>query len=438
MSVEDIDNIKHKYWAKTLSKNAVEITLRRLIDTYPLFGQIVWLNISAFDLSQLGIGLLNNIAPATMEPFNIDRKIELPLIQEILQGIWLKAEPIDMSQLYPWLTDLREFIKENIAEEYKTPMLIGIGVKGFYGITPYERSIYDPVIAREFLRATAFRLRLQKTSDKLYIFILDQLKDYLEMTGATTDIIYNRIMLLMTAQTSTFILGLSVLGTSWLTHAENKLTQVTFTDAKGNTVTAKIGTLDHLQFGFILGLSPLGYGLLLPKTTVYKMPEGTKNPPIVNVIANKIIGMRNRYLLTAFMFANYNKPDEALDYHTSERTMTYANWHIIRRQVEEWVLNKIKDQPTTPVQARQYINAILQLISWRAKRHKWGYKLFQTMTEEQFYYWWIQYWTSQGLNKATLEALYEGIRTWLPILRQMKLHLGEKVKQSRLRLAIHQ
>jgi len=436
MSVEDLDNIKKKFWAKVLSKDAISITFQRSLDLAKVFADYVWLQVSAFDLSQLGLGLANNIAPVDMQPLNIDYKAELPLIDQALQGIWINFTPIDYGELYPWMKDLREFIKENIKEEYRVQMVIGIGVKGFYGITPYERSIYDPVIAREFLRATAHRFRLLKTSDKVYSFIISQLSDYLEMVGATTDIIYNRIMLLMTAQTQTFILGLSLLGKSRLTHVENGLTQVTYEDAKGNLVNVKIATLDHIQFGFILGLSPLGYGLLLPKTSVYKLPEDKKNPPIVTVICNKIIGMKNRLAYLAWAFSNYNKPEEMQDPHTSEKVQCYLEWHYLRRQIEEWTLRQLGEEAKDPMRIRQYQNAILQLISWRAKRHKWGYELFKKMTEEQFFYWWVEYWKSQGLNETTLKTLYEGFKIWLNPIREKKLYLGMKTQLSRQRLAL--
>lgn len=436
MPVEDLDNIKKKFWAKVLSQDAISITFQRSLDLQKVFADYIWLQVSAFDLSQLGLGLANNIAPVDMHPLSIDYKAELALVNETLQGIWMNFTPVDYGELYPWMKDLRTFIEENISEEFKAKMKVGIGVKGFYGITPYERSIYDPVIAREFLRATAHRLRLMKTSDKLYAFIIDKLKDYLEMTGATTDIIYNKIMLLMTAQTQTFILGLSLLGKSKLTHVEDGLTQVTYEDAKGNLVTAKIGNLDHIQFGFILGISPLGYGFLLPQKSIYKLPEGKKNPPIVNVIWNKIQGMKNRLVYLAWAFANYNRPDEMQDYHASERTQTYMEWHYLRRQIEDWTLKQLGDEARDPMRIRQYQNAMLMLISWQAKRHKWGYNLFQKMTEEQFFYWWVEYWKSQGLNEAMLKALYEGFKIWLKTIREKKLYLGMKTQLSRRRLAL--
>jgi hypothetical protein len=124
------------------------------------------------------------------------------------------------------------------------------------------------------------------------------------------------------------------------------------------------------------------------------------------------------------------------DYHASERTQTYMEWHYLRRQIEDWTLKQLGDEARDPMRIRQYQNAMLMLVSWQAKRHKWGYNLFQKMTEDQFFYWWVEYWKSQGLNEAMLKGLYEGFKIWLKPIREKKLYLGMKTQLSRRRLAL--
>ena len=111
MSVEDLDNIKKKFWAKVLSQDAISITFQRSLDLQKVFADYIWLQVSAFDLSQLGLGLTNNIAPVDMQPLSIDYKAELALVNETLQGIWMNFTPVDYGELYPWMKDLRTFIE---------------------------------------------------------------------------------------------------------------------------------------------------------------------------------------------------------------------------------------------------------------------------------------------------------------------------------------
>jgi len=429
-------SIKKKYHQKTLSENAIYLTWIRNLDIEPIFAEYAWMQLSVFDLSELGLGLLYNILPIDFEPYSIDFTYVTPTPEETLQGIWAKFEPVRFDILYIWMTDFREYIIENFKEEFQPDLLIGIVEKAVYGVTPYARGVYDPVIAREFLRATFHKLRLLRTPDQTWRAMLEQIADYLEMIGVTDDNIFNRIMMLFSAQAQSFVLGLGMLGRSRLSEMEGDYAKIPFLDAQGYIHDLKFRTLDHLQLGFILGVTPLGYGLLLPKESIYKLPEGKKNPSIIRVMTEKIRGIIHRLTLSTWGYSNYNKPEEMIDYHKSDKANQYDLLQSQRRFIENWVYTRIPPAEANPVKIRQYQNAVLQAISFKAKRHKWGFQSWKHMTEEQFRDWWLDYWTHQGLSKETLYNLYEGMRLWLKRLREDKLKLGEKVKQARKRLAL--
>jgi len=429
-------SIKEKYHQKTLSENAVYNTYVRLLDVEPMFAEYVWMQLSVFDLSELGLGLIHSILPIDYEPYSISYTYETPTPQETLQGIWMKFKPVDLSKFYTWMSDFREYVIENFKEEFQPDILITRPEKAIYGITPYGRGIYDPIVAREFLRATFHRLRLLRTPDTTWKAMMEQIADYLKMIGVTDDHVFNRIMMLFSAQTQSFVLGLSMLGRSRLSETEGDYAKIPFLDAQGNIHDLKFRTLDHLQIGFILGVTPLGYGLLLPKSSIYKLPEGKKNPPIIKVMVEKITGIINRLTLTTWSYSNYNRPEEMLDYHKSERANQYDLIQHLRRHVERWVEAQIPPEESNPVRIRQYQNAILQAICWKAKRHRWGFKSWESMTEDDFKGWWKDYWKGQGLNESTLQTLYQRMSIWLKDARQNKLNLGRKVQQIRKRLAL--
>ena len=135
-------------------------------------------------------------------------------------------------------------------------------------------------------------------------------------------------------------------------------------------------------------------------------------------------------------YANYNKPEEMTDPHKSEKVEQYDALQWMRRKIEDWVERQIPSEEANPVKIRQYQNAVLQIFGWKAKRHKWGFKAWEYMTDDEFKQWWLDNWATQGLNRQTLDKLFEGSRIWMPYLREEKRKLGEKVKQSRLRLAL--
>ena len=427
---------KIKYFEKTLSKDAVYSTYLRSLDVSPIFAQYAWLQLTAFDLTELGMGLLYNILPVDFQPYAIDFTYVTPTPSETLQGIWAKFETVDFAKLYTWMTDFREYVIENFKEEFQKEVLLGIVPKAIYGVTPYGRGVYDPVVAREFLRATFWKLRLLRTPDISWLKTLDEITELIRMVGVTDEHVFNRLMMIFSAQLGAFVLGLSILGRSRLTEVKDGWGVVPTKTAKGEIHELRFKTLDHLQFGFILGVTPLGYGLLLPKQSIYKLPEGKRNPTVIKVLVNKIKGIINRLTYVTWAYSNYNKPEEMLNPHKSERTTQYHELLTQRHFVERWVANRIPPEEANPIKIRQYQNAILQAVAWRAKAHKWGYEAWRYMSEEEFKEWWLTHWKRQGLNETTLKALYEGAQIWLKRLREEKLEVGSKVKQSRLRLAL--
>ena len=428
--------MKIKYHRKTLTDSGIYSTYVRLLDVEPEYASTVWLQITVFDLSELGLGLLYSIVPVEWQPYAIDFTFETPSVEEMLQGIWAKFKPVAFEKLYIWMTDFREYIIENIKPEFQASLMTLTAEKAIYGVTPYGRGVYDPVVAREFLRSTFQKLRLMRTPDMSWKEMLDHIADLLEMIGVTDEITYNRLMLMFSAQRESFVLGLSLLGYSKLSEKEGDYAKIPFMDARGNIYTVKFKTLDHLQMGFILGITPLGYGLLLPKESIYNLPEGKKNPTFLKVLDQKVRGIIGRLTLSTWAYTNYHKPEEMRDVHRSDKANQYALLQTLRRHIEEWVRNKLPVGVVDAVTVRAYQNAVLQLITWKAKRHRWGFLGWEAMTDEQFKDWWLQYWERQGLNKTILQSLYEGVEPWLKATREYKLQIGKKIKQTRQRLVL--
>jgi hypothetical protein len=426
---------KKAYYQKTLTPNAVYSMYLRSIDITPTFAEWAWLQISTFDLSELGLGLLYSILPMEFEPVTVDFSWEAPSTSELLQGIYANFEPFDFTAMYIWFTDFREYVIANFKEQFQPGLFLGTMPKAIYGVTPYGRGVYDPIIAREFIRATFWKLRLLRTPDISWKKEMDLIAEYIRMVGVTDEHIFNRLMMVMSAQVNSFVLGLSVLGRSRLTETDEGWGVVPILTYQNELKYLYFKTLDHLQMGFVLGVTPLGYGLLLPEESIYKLPDGWKNPPVIDVVVKKIRGIINRTPGFVWAYANYCKPEEMVDYHRNQRVAQYDILQTQREFVENWTAQRIPKEEQNPVRVRQYQNAMLQLVSWRAKRHSWGFKAWEKMSDEEFKGWWVKHWAEQGLNTETLEKLYEEAVVWLKALQREKLELGKKLKETRRRLA---
>jgi hypothetical protein len=427
---------KQLYFLKTLSDPAIMENINNTLRVAPLFASDVWLDVTAMDTAVVGLGLLSAITPVELEPLTVSFDSRLATHSEMEQGIWFVFEPVNFGQLYAFLTDLQEYVIANFKEQFQPEVISKLYPKALYGITPYGRGFYDPPVAREFLRSTLHRLRLLRKTDKSYLDTLQNITEKAEIVGVAKDIEYNRLFLVSSAQVYAFVLGLSVLGRSTLTKTEGKWGVVPTRTSDGKVHDVRFRTLDHLQLGFILGVTPLGYGFLLPEESVYKLPTPRENPPIIDVITEKARKASRSVGVTAWAYANYNRPEEMTDYHRSERTAQYDLLMTDRAFVEGWVEKRVPPDEANPVRVRQYKNAVLQLISWKAKAHAWGFGGFEAMDEAQFKAWWLDNWKQQGLRESTLLQLYEGIRPWLRTLRERKLDIGKKVRETRKRLAL--
>jgi hypothetical protein len=210
---------------------------------------------------------------------------------------------------------------------------------------------------------------------------------------------------------------------------------IPYVTPEGKLLEVKYWTLDQLMFGFILGVSELGYGVLLPKYSTFELPEGKNNPEVIKLIVNKVTGAINRLSLLPWAYGQYNKPEEMADIHKSERTSQYDLLQTQRRFIEDWVRNRLAKYKLDAMRIRQYQNAVLQAVGWKAKRHPWGFKPFKDTSEDQFKAFWINNWKAQGLDENILRELYDSLESIIQAIRDVKTSIGEKVGQTRRRLA---
>jgi len=78
-----------------------------------------------------------------------------------------------------------------------------------------------------------------------------------------------------------------------------------------------------------------------------------------------------------------------------------------------------------------YKRAAMTLVGHRKKRHRWGYDIYKTMTDDQYREYWIDHWAKLGLDRELLEFIYERIKGLLPTIVDRTLDLGQRLKKLR-------
>ncbi len=436
--IRELRRQKQKYHAKVLSSNALFANWLRSMDIGDFMPWYVWLMIPEFTYSGIAYSLLFDIPPYEIVPVNWDFNVELPDVDEWLQGILADVYKIDWSTIYEWLSDIEKLVKETVEEQYQESMIQTRPRKAVYGKTRYNRSYLDPPAVREAIRSTMFKLWVERYTLKQLREDHDKMARELQLSDGFKILLFHKISQVIYAQPSALILGYGVLGRSYLgrkvrpePEAEFKMFNydLELIEWLGNT-------LDHAKVGLVLGITPLGYGYLLPPRTVFKKPIIPKQlQPLTEFVRRRGTHQIHNITWNPFTIGNYNRPEEQRDYRKSERADQYMSLQLIRYQIERIVDPIIRRYETNPVKIRMYKSAVLQLVSLPAKRHRWGYEAFKAMSEDELVSWWKEHWKSQGLKEDVLDQLYNAVKRWLPEWRRLKLQLGRRVREARYRLA---
>lgn len=431
--LEDLDRQKRSYHEKMLSIDGEFSLFMRGFQIYDLMIDISNLLIPEFYFASLSNALLFNLDLSFLEPLNLEFTWRFPDLEEWLRGVGIVIERI----IPDYAVSLEEFIKLNVKEEYQQSILATTVGKGYYGISKYGYAYYDPRAVREFLRSGTTLMFKKHPNLTQRRTALETLAESLGIPEVIVKDVHNRISMIMSAHTECFILDYGLLDVTKLceevTHSE-ELGIVPFIDYDGMYREAEILTLADLQYGCILDVTSLDYCYLMPEEDVYK-PEARA---VIDALVDKLMRFRNRIMITAPAFSNYVRGDEAVDYHKCERTNVWGEListrYIIEHEVEVF-LNAVAPELNN-FDRRKYKTAVLQLVGHVGKRHRWGYGVYKAMEDPQLREWWISYWVRQGLDRTTLEKIYDNVKVWLPSLIQKKVDLGRKLRLERLGIPI--
>ena len=444
---KDLVEQKRKYHSKVLSLDALGLLFDRVLDIESLFGEWMWQYLVMFinfDISSLFIWGLD---PSELEPLNFDFDVELPSVEEWLQGIKIKFEKIDLGEqwkrvleeylheIVPPKLDFSTFVEWNVEEEWQPPTQEQQKRKLIVGVTKYAEGYVDPPVIREFLRATFYELFKRRPDFERLYTVYKETIEKLGIAEHVAESTFNRIALLHNAMYENFILGYGILGISKLSPQGKYSSKVPVFTWKREYFEANYAKLAELQAGFILGITPLGLGLLMPRERFYKGTKIGTTPPWIWLVDWKGRRALNRFRATPPGIANYQKTDEMLDYHRSERVDQWHELQTIRYAVDSLVTELLKDKGIGAFELNLYRRAANQLIGHRKKRHRWGFGAFRSMSEEEFKEWWLGYWERQGLKREYLELIYERLSRVLPCLRDRAQELGERLKRVRYRVA---
>jgi hypothetical protein len=423
--MQELDNQKKMYHQKMLSVEGEETLFYRSFQVYDLTMNISLLLIPEFYYAATLGGVLLGLDLNEIQPFNIDFTWRTPTLDEWLKGVNVVIEKTTPNYAVP----LEDFVKLNIKPEYQQQIMQEMISKGYYGISRYDYAYYDPAAVREFLRNTIqlmFKKHAPTIQKKTEILSLAKTLNILEDLARE---LHDRMSMIMSSHIEYFILDYGILDVSILSDDT-----VPFINLDGEVTEAKVDTMADMQYGFILDISLLDYGYLLPDEDIYEHSE----TPYLDSVDDKLGKFKARFSLTPMAFSNYVRGDETADYRKCERTEVWGELTSLRFIMEhEAEALLAQEAPSLNMfDRRKYITAVLQLMGHLGKRHEWGYNIYKAMEDEELKNYWLEYWGSMGLDKTLLTKLYDHIKGFLPKIVKRKIELGRKMRMERLGLPL--
>ena len=442
---------KRKYFSKVLSESAIWTNFQRILDTLSLFSEWAWSESLFFiwlDISNLFIFGLD---PTELLPLDPEFHVKLPTIQEFLQGIKLKLEPVDVGEAWrifywdiynlevPPLLDFVTFIIAQCWPEYLGFILEQQKRKLIVGESVYGKSYVDPPVIREFIRSSLWELARRRMDltriRQFYQVVVDKAR----INEGIVEAIYNRLVLHFHTIFDKFILDYNLLNYSKLCEAESETTKIGMVTWRGEYKEIEFKKFDEVNCGFILDITPLNLGILMDDKILYKPSpletHDTGTTVLSDFIDWKTRRMISRYFATSVAFGNYQRPEETLSFHTSERADHHHQLRTFYYYIDAIVDSILEKEDVSIFHKNLYKRATAMLIGHKKKRHKWGYEAYKAMTEEEFKEYWLGYWEKQGLNTSILNKIYQVIGKWVKRYRRNLEDLGESLKRKRYNLS---
>ena len=422
-------NQKKKYHAKTLSIDAEDTLVWRFLSVYDLTLDISSLLIPEFYYASMSLSLTFDFDLFELEPLNLEFEWRFPDIEE-----WLKGVSIVFDRIFPDIAiDVESFVIGNFKDVYIGDVLSSMTEKCYYGKSTYGSCYVDPVAVREFIR-TAIALAIKKHAN------IPHRKMFIETMSKTLDVntdvarfVHDKMALVADTHVICFTLDYGLLNVSQLCETyevDPSMGKSYFVNIDNQVVSVAFKNLADAQYGCILDVAPLDFCYVMPEEDVYEhSPE-----MYVASAEEKLRRFRDRLMLSPLALTNYQTGEEAADYTKNERLEIWGNLmglrYTIEAMVKGWLDRNVPDLDI--ITRRKYVTAVLQLIGHVGKRHKWGYKIFRVMSDDELKSWWVDYWSQQGLDSNVLEKLWNLVAPLLPSIIEQKLRLGRKPRKQRL------
>jgi len=418
---------KIKYGNKVLTDSGMALTWNSLVNVFDLYSFLSDLIISNVFFSSFISYFLLGIDLNDIIPDNLEFQIDLPDMEQLLRGVQLVLEQINLQislqQLLQSLQNLNITINisdlTNLITYLTQTVQSDMLTKGYYNESYYGQCYYDPEAVAQFFKSTMYAVTKKKTNPATQIAEIKALGQALNIRPELVENLYNRLSAISTIEQQSATWDYGFWDYSYWGEEEDingVEGVVTFTAFDGTQKTLPYRNLFDYQAGCFWDDGLWDYCLWTDYEetgdNIYRYDNIN-----LNLLHDAIYrNFKNRINATAIALANYQTPEQRMDAHNSPRVVDFGDAMMKNKQLMYITQNMVK-QLVPNVDAftlNLYSTAVLNLYGVLYNPHKWGYESQRAMAQDQLKQWWVTKWSAEGLDPNVLSTLFDNL---LPIIR---------------------
>ncbi|RLE97810.1 MAG: hypothetical protein DRJ96_02860 [Thermoprotei archaeon] len=435
----EILEMKRKYFSKLLSDDAIDSNIFRMFNIYDyasFWGEYVLSDTLFSSLTGL---LFFDLSLAEVEPWQQIWDIQLPSMDEFLEGVLLEIEPIEIEVEFPELELPELTIPEIIVPDVSRNVEETRPVKAVVGKSRYGESYVDPPAVREFLRSAIYAFLKKDVSLTEAKNRLMAVARQLGIAEEVVEDVFNRLSMMTSMKRQVAVWDYAWWDLSpWGTPDAPSI--IEFTDWLLRTATREMRHLWDVEAGGWWDESYWDMCYWTDDETPFRVDPETLVPKLVEYVNFVVGNFKRRLLSTPLVVANYQRARERRYPWRSRRLEAWAVPSSHRMRLEsltEEVVRRLR--PGTPPHVmRLYKTAVLDMYGKLYGTHGWGRRMEKAMSGEEFKNYWIEKWAGDGLEREVLEKLYETIRPVVDALGGARLtHHIRWLRETRRLLSRH-
>lgn len=380
-SLSEVEYQKWLFWQKVLSSDAMVQNWSAIFDGYDINTFLYDFNVTRTLLAWL----------AFCFDFGFDFE-ELDLLQ-LLSELY----GVSLDTIFPEFDD---FLKR-----FRFLQETGLLLKGQYGVTCYDESIYDPPLFRAYFTHFSLAVMMKRGERQTKASKLLSVGEVCDVAEEWVETAYNVCSLF-----SRTLEQVAYADASWADFSrlgpESSGTQVVFSDIYGEEYSLdQVAFLDYITYAWAdLSRADLCFAAVETEEELAAIQS------FLHLTAKLTLafGLKAQANLPAspLHLANYQTPIETVERKRSYRMADFDEGRTLMRSLGEQVKRALNGRGLPLFDQRAYVSAVLDLASTLAGERGWGVDLFKQMSESQVVAAWLESWTKRGLDRQTLEDLY--------------------------------